>query len=84
MGLLCASVLAVFVVSLVFIGNRALQNYQPESPPDDTPMASVELSSSTSNATNTNTTTNISSQRRQAAILQGVTSNRMVTGHKLN
>ncbi|PNP49061.1 hypothetical protein THARTR1_10135 [Trichoderma harzianum] len=59
MGLLCASVLAVFVVSLVFIGDRAVQNYQLE-PPDDAPTTLAEPSS-TSNVTNTNTTTNTSS-----------------------
>ncbi|OPB39768.1 hypothetical protein A0O28_0096150 [Trichoderma guizhouense] len=57
MGLLCASGLAVFIVSLVLIGDRAVQNYQPSSPPDDTPTASVEPAP-TLNATNTNTTTN--------------------------
>ncbi|KAL5089741.1 hypothetical protein Trisim1_005136 [Trichoderma cf. simile WF8] len=57
MGLLCASVLAVFIVSLVLIGDRAVQNYQPSSPPDETPTTIAEPSS-TSNATNTNTTTN--------------------------
>ncbi|UKZ82022.1 hypothetical protein TrVFT333_009804 [Trichoderma virens FT-333] len=56
MGLLCASVLAVFIVSLVFIGDRAIKNYQL-APPDDGPTTVVEPSPTT-NATKANTTTN--------------------------
>lgn len=57
MGLLCTSVLAVFIVSLVFIGDRAIKNYQL-SPPDDSPTALAEPPSSTSYTTSTNTTAN--------------------------
>ncbi|KAL7799802.1 hypothetical protein V8C37DRAFT_365523 [Trichoderma ceciliae] len=55
MGLLCTSILAVFVASLVFIGNRALKNYQMI-PLEENPTTPAELPVPTSNATKTNTT----------------------------
>jgi hypothetical protein len=57
MGLLCVSVLAIFIVSIVFIGDRAMKNYQLI-PSDESPTTSAKLPSPTSNATDTNTTAN--------------------------
>ncbi|KAL7950955.1 hypothetical protein V8C42DRAFT_359707 [Trichoderma barbatum] len=58
MGLLCTAVLTIFIVSLVFIGDRAIKNYQL-TPPDDGPTTLTEPIS-TLNGTNpsTNNTTN--------------------------
>ncbi|EHK15957.1 uncharacterized protein TRIVIDRAFT_65218 [Trichoderma virens Gv29-8] len=69
MGLLCASVLAVFIVfivSLVFIGDRAIKNYQL-APPDDGPTTVVEPPPTT-NATNANTTTNNSPYNKSGRV----------------
>ncbi|ETS02121.1 hypothetical protein M419DRAFT_8478 [Trichoderma reesei RUT C-30] len=47
MGLLCASVLAIFTVSLVFVGNSAVRTYSSSSSSDDddtTASTSIPLS----------------------------------------
>ncbi|KAL9480772.1 hypothetical protein ACSS6W_005558 [Trichoderma asperelloides] len=60
MGLLCALVLTVFIVSLVLIGDQALKNYQLIPSDDESPTMSTEPPSSTPyNATGTNATANI-------------------------
>ncbi|RFU79429.1 hypothetical protein TARUN_2786 [Trichoderma arundinaceum] len=55
MGLLCTSVLAVFIISLVFVGNQAMRNFQLI-PPDDSPTTSSRPPLPTSNATETSST----------------------------
>ncbi|KAL6860992.1 hypothetical protein J3F83DRAFT_227037 [Trichoderma novae-zelandiae] len=47
MGLLCISVLAVFVVSLVFIGHSAAGNYSSDSSDDGDATISTDMPSST-------------------------------------
>lgn len=59
MGLLCASVPAVFIVSLVFIGDRALKNYQLIPSDDESPTTSTQPPLSTPyNATGASTAAN--------------------------
>ncbi|KAL7809810.1 hypothetical protein V8C44DRAFT_333499 [Trichoderma aethiopicum] len=69
MGLLCASVLTVFTVSLVFVGNSAVKAYSSSSSEDDDgdhptvstgrPLSTEQASSTTTNvgATKLNQTT---------------------------
>lgn len=55
MGLLCVCVLAVFIVSLVIIGDRALKNYQIVPSDDESPTTTAGPPFSTPyNATVTN------------------------------
>ncbi|KAL6892360.1 hypothetical protein GGI43DRAFT_386854 [Trichoderma evansii] len=70
MGLLCATVLAVFIVSLVLIGDRALKNFQLIISDDECPTTSTELPSSTPyNATGTNTAANITTYYKSGRII---------------
>lgn len=52
MGLLCISVLAVFITSLVFIGNQAIRNLEI-APTEEGPETSAAQPSPTVNATKT-------------------------------
>ncbi|KAH6608079.1 hypothetical protein Trco_004392 [Trichoderma cornu-damae] len=62
MGLLCTSVLAVFIVSLVVIGNRAMKTYR-FGLPDESPTTSAESPPRTWSVPYTNSTATASTTR---------------------
>lgn len=69
MGLLCFSVLAAFIASLVIIGDRALKNYQLVPSDDESPTTSAGPPPSIPyNATVTNTTANITTYYKNGRI----------------
>ncbi|PNP41120.1 hypothetical protein TGAMA5MH_06990 [Trichoderma gamsii] len=69
MGLLCVCVLAVFIVSLVIIGDRALKNYQIVSSDDESPTTTVGPPLSTPyNATITNSVANVTTYNKSGRI----------------
>ncbi|KAL7812551.1 hypothetical protein V8C26DRAFT_437120 [Trichoderma gracile] len=68
MGLLCASVLAIFTVSLVFVGNSAVKAYSSSSDDD------VTVSTSKPSPTKTPlSTTNISATKLNQTTSRGIT-----------
>ncbi|KAL6881815.1 hypothetical protein HDV57DRAFT_517682 [Trichoderma longibrachiatum] len=75
MGLLCASVLAVFTVSLVFVGNSAVKAYSSSSSPseddDDHPTVSTGEPFSTEQVTST--TTNVGASKVNQSTTRSIT-----------
>ncbi|KAM0515980.1 hypothetical protein ACHAPE_005601 [Trichoderma viride] len=69
MGLLSVCVLAVFIVSLVIIGDRALRNYQIVPSGDESPTTTAGPPPSTPyNATVTNSVANITTYYKNGRI----------------
>lgn len=69
MGLLCVCVLAVFIVSLVIIGDRALKNYQIVPSDNESPTATAGPPLNTPyNATTTNPIANITTYYKSGRI----------------
>lgn len=74
MGLLCASVLAVFTVSLVFVGNSAVRAYSSSSSKDDDgnhPTVSTGRPLSTEQVTST--TTNVGASKVNQSTTSSIT-----------